>query len=227
MPESGLYSIELEYYPIKGTNSTIQRNLLIDGKIPFEEASQLEFDRVFTPESSVNETLQTSLKEKAQWLSTTIKDASGLYNELEFYFTAGEHRITLESVAEPMAISSIVLNPSEKNIPDYITVLEDCRDQGISEIQGVLTDGILKVQAENAEEMSSPALYGSSDNSSPINEPYQYDEQKINVIGGSKGKIPVPGSLGELKSRKRTISHRISVQTKLFAGYSMCQELIY
>ena len=190
LPESGLYSIELEYYPIKGTNSTIQRNLLIDGKIPFEEASQLEFDRVFTPESSVNETLQTSLKEKAQWLSTTIKDASGLYNELEFYFTAGEHRITLESVAEPMAISSIVLNPSEKNIPDYITVLEDCRDQGISEIQGVLTDGILKVQAENAEEMSSPALYGSSDNSSPINEPYQYDEQKINVIGGSKWQDP-------------------------------------
>ncbi len=182
LPESGLYSIELEYYPIKGTNSTIQRNLLIDGKYLLKRLLNWNLTEFFTPESSVNETLQTSLKEKAQWLSTTIKDASGLYNELEFYFTAGEHRITLESVAEPMAISSIVLNPSEKNIPDYITVLEDCRDQGISEIQGVLTDGILKVQAENAEEMSSPALYGFSDNSSPINEPYQYDEQKINVI---------------------------------------------
>ena len=27
--------------------------------------------------------------------------------------------------------------------------------------------------------------------------------------------------------KRQTISHRISVQTKLFAGYSMCQELIY
>ena len=90
MPESGLYSIELEYYPIvKGRIPRSRRNLLIDGKIPFEEASQLEFDRVFTPESSVNETLQTSLKEKAQWLSTTIKDASGLYNELEFLLRRG------------------------------------------------------------------------------------------------------------------------------------------
>lgn len=50
--------------------------------------------------------------------------------------------------------------------------------------------GILKIQAEDASAVSSSALYATADNSSPANEPYRYDEQKINVIGGTKWQEP-------------------------------------
>ena len=50
--------------------------------------------------------------------------------------------------------------------------------------------GILKIQAEDASAVSSSALYAAADNSSPANEPYRYDEQKINVIGGTKWQEP-------------------------------------
>lgn len=45
--QAGLYTITLAYYPMEGTSSAVQRRLLIDGTVPFEEASQLEFGRVF------------------------------------------------------------------------------------------------------------------------------------------------------------------------------------
>ena len=78
-----LYTITLAYYPMEGTSSAVQRRLLIDGTVPFEEASQLEFGRVFARESTEDEERQTVLKEEPQWLSATLQDASGFYGPLQ------------------------------------------------------------------------------------------------------------------------------------------------
>ncbi len=46
VPEAGFYQMELNYYPVKGKNNSIERQLLINGEIPFEGARYLEFSRM-------------------------------------------------------------------------------------------------------------------------------------------------------------------------------------
>jgi len=50
--EAGFYQISVRYYPIKGKSSSIERTLLINGKVPFEGASFV-FHRIWdnNPES--------------------------------------------------------------------------------------------------------------------------------------------------------------------------------
>ena len=50
VPESGLYHMSVLYYPIAGKSSGIERALLIDGEVPFEEAAYLQFDRIWDNE---------------------------------------------------------------------------------------------------------------------------------------------------------------------------------
>ncbi|MGO4373887.1 hypothetical protein AB4Z21_24615, partial [Paenibacillus sp. MCAF20] len=52
VPEDGLYHLGLRYFPIEGNTSPIERELLIDGSAPFEEASRLVFSRVWRNETS-------------------------------------------------------------------------------------------------------------------------------------------------------------------------------
>src|SRR5690606_31890261 len=43
--ESGFYQIEVDYFPIEGKRSSIDRALKIDGQFPFNEAQRLSFYR--------------------------------------------------------------------------------------------------------------------------------------------------------------------------------------
>ena len=43
--QSGFYSLSVLYYPVEGKSSNIQRAVYIDGKLPFSEASIVEFTR--------------------------------------------------------------------------------------------------------------------------------------------------------------------------------------
>lgn len=47
VPQSGLYDLELTYYPYEGKNSEIQRAFFIDGKLPYGELALVEFNRVW------------------------------------------------------------------------------------------------------------------------------------------------------------------------------------
>ncbi len=190
VPEAGLYYVRIGYLPLPGTNSEIQRKFLIDGKLPFEEAGEIEFGRVFGFEETEDDTSSPSTKEISGWTTAVLSDASGMFGKFAFYFSEGAHTVALESSSEPMAVSSVVLEQAEDGIPSYEEALESYRSRGITEVKGALDGGILKIQAEDASAVSSSALYATADNSSPANEPYRYDEQKINVIGGTKWQEP-------------------------------------
>ncbi|MGN1122220.1 MAG: hypothetical protein ACI4RV_07615, partial [Eubacteriales bacterium] len=47
IPETAMYSITVEYYPVAGNSATIERILLIDDEIPFNEARYMNFSRVW------------------------------------------------------------------------------------------------------------------------------------------------------------------------------------
>ena len=47
VPATGLYSIGVDYYPIKGKSSAIERNIYINGELPYTEARAATLDRIY------------------------------------------------------------------------------------------------------------------------------------------------------------------------------------
>lgn len=52
VPKTGKYMISIEYYPVEGKSSSIERTLYIDGKVPFYEARFLTCTKVWADEYS-------------------------------------------------------------------------------------------------------------------------------------------------------------------------------
>lgn len=196
IPKAGLYAIKIEYVPIKGTEGYIQRSILIDGQEPFEEAGNIQFSRAFKDATTVVHSKGQNDKRPAQqevfeWSSVYVQDTQRFYGDkLEFYFSAGSHRIQLKSLAEPMAIHAVTLESKEKQTKTYSEVLSQYKDEGLATVRGVLKNGIEVKQAEDSYEKSDQTLYPVSDNTSPNNEPFDISKQKINAIGGTKWENP-------------------------------------
>ncbi|UVI31499.1 extracellular solute-binding protein [Paenibacillus spongiae] len=192
VPEDGLYHMGLRYYPVDGNSSSIERELLIDGSAPFDEATRLLFSRVWRNElpkvemdSNGNE-LRPRQVENPEWQETIFHDAEGYYKEpFSFFLTKGQHRITLNSLREPMIIDSLKLY-QEETIPDYKTVVKSYEDKGYDVTKGQF----IKFQGESASLKSNPSLYPLNDRSSPGTEPYHVSKIRMNTIGGVNWKIP-------------------------------------
>jgi len=135
IPESGLYRIRVTYYPLKGSGSAIVRKIMVDNEIPFAEAETIEFARIWVDDSDYstdklgNDNMPMQI-ESPRFETVMVSDHTGSSEEpLQFYFSKGEHTITLESVREPMAISAIELVPMSK-LESYKTVTAEYQEKG-------------------------------------------------------------------------------------------------
>ncbi|WP_152394181.1 extracellular solute-binding protein [Paenibacillus guangzhouensis] len=191
VPQDGLYNIGLNYFTVKGKDSDIERELRIDGKIPFTEANSITFQRIWKDESTTFERderdndLLPSQIEVPMWQDMLLKDATGYVEEpYAFYFAKGEHTLTLTSVKEPLVIRSIKLtNP--QTTPSYETIARTYKERGYKNAQQEL-----KIQAEHATYKSSPTLLAYNDHSSPAVEPYHVSKLRNNAMGGWAWRLP-------------------------------------
>ncbi len=182
--KAGLYAILVDYYTVEGYGSSIERNVYIDGELPFEESEGISFSRIYKDDIAEVSglTVRPDQIETHKWNSEYVMDSYGYWcPAMYYYLSAGTHEITFESVKEPMAISGITLI-SENITPDsYSEVLSSTN---ASDVKGALENGVLIIQAENALEKNSPTLYGKSENTSTKTQPYSYKAKLINTIGG-------------------------------------------
>lgn len=185
--QAGFYNMQIGYYPVEGKGAQIERTLYIDGEIPFEEARSILFYRrwvdVGEVEYSANgNEYRREQEEKPEWITFDVKsNGSNLDGYLKFYFSAGTHTITLQSVSEPMAISEITLCQLEEP-KTYEEVLKTYQSEGYQEVS---TETVpLKIQAEDPSVKSSATLYALEDRTSPINEPFDISKTVLNTIGG-------------------------------------------
>jgi ABC-type sugar transport system, periplasmic component len=192
VPQSGLYHIAIRYFPIEGKSSAIERELLIDGELPFASARNLIFHRVWTNEREEIEQdnrgneLRPRQVEAPAWQETLLRDTEGYYEEpYMFYFSKGKHKLTLVSSREPMAIDYIKLFRYDAP-PAYEEVKAGYASMGYKETSGQL----IKVQGEHATVKSSPTLYPITDRSSPSTEPYDVSKIRMNTIGGNNWRVP-------------------------------------
>ncbi|MEO3946636.1 extracellular solute-binding protein [Gorillibacterium sp. CAU 1737] len=190
--EEGLYNISALYFPVEGKSSAIERSLLIDGETPFEQAKYLQFDRVWGNEKEAVEKdnqgndLRPRQVEHPEWREGFFKDSDGYEVEpFLFYFTKGQHTLTLVSTREPMVISQIKLYQEDAPLP-YEKVLEQAKANGMKEATGEP----IVIEAEQASAKSSPTLYPQSERSSSAVSPYSASKVRINTIGGYNWRLP-------------------------------------
>lgn len=189
---AGLYNIRIHYYQIEGKSSAIERELLINGEVPFKGADILMFDRLWgnASEEIIRDDRGNDLKprqvEKPEWRLSSFIDSDGYFEDpYLFYFAKGEQTITLNALREPLAIDYIELY-QEAELLTYADLQAKYNEQGLK----ATSNQFIKIQAEDAVIKSSPTLYPITDRSSPTIEPYHMSKLRINAIGGMNWKLP-------------------------------------
>jgi ABC-type glycerol-3-phosphate transport system substrate-binding protein len=199
LPESGLYAISLEYYPVEGKTSEIQRSVFVDGELPYEELALAAFHRIWTvdvqdtcaDENGVtvkawetdNQGFQVKPEsvEAPEWVTGYVYDSNGYISDpLTVYLEAGRHTITLLSQKEPMLIHALTLGTI--TYPDSYADAKAALDAtGAKPSSGQM----IRIEAENADRMSSQMLYPRQDQSSPAVYPSSPKLLLNNTIGGT------------------------------------------
>lgn len=228
VPEAGLYQIELEYYPVSGKNNTIQREIRINGELPFDGAQYLEFTRNWTDSAPVardarENDIRPQQVEAPCWMSAWCGDSSGYVADAYcFYFEKGLNTVTLESVKEPMAIASLTLK-QQPSLPSYDEYVTQARADGAVEV-GVGES--VKIQGEDAVCKSESTLYPVNDRTSPKTEPYDAAKIRMNSIGGNNWnqvgqwitwevEVPVDGLYEIAVKYKQSIKQGVTVVREL------------
>lgn len=189
--EEGFYNLLFQYYPIEGKNSEIEREIYINGELPFKGADYIEFYRIWKGETDIEQDsrgndIRPRQVESPEWISEYAKDSERFETKAyQFYFNKGKNQITIASVKEPMIIGSITLK-QERELPSYEEYKEQNKNSGHS--KGTLETPV-KIQGEKPLFTSSSTLYPIGDRTSPLTEPYSPSKIRLNMIGGSNWKL--------------------------------------
>ncbi|MBQ7850839.1 MAG: hypothetical protein IJ343_14025, partial [Clostridia bacterium] len=135
VPEAGFYNIELSFLTSKSRGVDLERELLINGELPFDGADTMTFSRLWRDEGTVvlqEDGRKIRMDENGKEIrsydtqgnqirpsQTEIfgveqhiwcRDSLGYITEpYRFYFEAGENTITLNAESEPMVVTAISL----------------------------------------------------------------------------------------------------------------------
>ena len=186
VPEEGMYSVQIEYLTVESRGVDIERELHINGELPFSGADMLRFSRLWVDGGEVRQDnqgndIRPSQVEKFEYQTAYCRDDMGYETEpYKFYFAAGENKLSLKAINEPMIIRSISLVPvtGHQSYEDYLA------EQPQVEMTSEAKSFQLTIEGEDAVTRSSPSLYARYDHASPSTVPYDVYHTVLNYIGG-------------------------------------------
>ena len=192
VPQTGWYQLQLDYHTRETKGASIEREIQIDGQLPFSQAASITLFRVwqgsastdgqnggrFEQDKNGNELVPLQ-KEQASWVTADLRDTFGYTEEpLRFYFTQGNHKLTLVSKREPAIIGGIRLY-QVPDVPTYAEYRQQYADAA------VIDDYIQIIQAELAVRKSDPVLVPTTDRTSAATQPSDPAKIRLNTIGGA------------------------------------------
>ena len=187
--ESGIYNMEFYYHTISGASTTIDVGIRIDDEYPFTACKDIALDRYWKDATAIrkdskdNELKPTQI-EKDKWVTYTVKDKEGLFNDpYIFYLEAGDHTLTLEGIRTNIALKSITFKNYE-DLPAYVKA----SDADIGATPALTNDNdigskTILIQAETPLEKTSSTLYATYDRTSYLTNPSHPTKQRYNTLG--------------------------------------------
>lgn len=174
----------VDEYTVKDSNGNVKKirsnsQEFLDFVLKYEN-NQKDSDRLFQKDNNGNE-LKPDKVLLEEWNTYVMHDSSGYYNDpLKFYFSEGEHLLTLQTVKEPIAIKRIKLKKVE-TAPDYENYLKAHADK-----KDYTGDKKVMIQAEYPTIVSERTIYQLNDRTSTITIPQDPALVRTNEIGGDK-----------------------------------------
>lgn len=181
---AGLYSMEITYCGVENKKADMLRSISINGKIPFDEASNIAFTRIYTNDSyefkvdSQDNQVRPQQIEVIEWQTVEVRGNSGYYSEpLLFSLEAGVNTVGLTALAEPMAISCIRFFKWSNSVSyaEYSQKRESLGNSG----------ELLRIQGEDAKYKSAYSMAPISVTGSADMDPISLTTTRYNALGGS------------------------------------------
>ena len=185
-PKEGLYNIRLEYLTVEARGIDIEREIAINGEVPFTGASTLNFSRLWTDAGEVRKDnqgndIRPTQVERFEKQTAFCMDNMGYQTEpYAFYFKEGENELTIRGVNEPVKLCAISLTP----VAEALTYEEYSAGQPETAMSDEGKNYSLTIQGESAALRSAPSLYARYDRSSSQTVPYSVNNTVLNYIGG-------------------------------------------
>jgi len=189
VPESGFYNLYMEYLTVESRGVPAERTLKINGEIPFDDAANITFGRIWTDKSepivdNQGNQIRPMQVEIYDWQSVYFKDGMGYEIEpYRFYFEKGKNTITLEGVNEPMIIRTFTLAAVEETAS-----YEEYHAQGGAPATGEGLTYVAKIEGEDSVRRSESSLYAKYDKASANTSPYSVTTTILNYVGGDTWK---------------------------------------
>lgn len=191
VPNAGLYSVYIEYYPQESRGIDIERALYVNDEIPFYGADAVTFSRVWSDSGKIQKDnqgndIRPTQVESPIWQNAYFKDYMGYYlKPYQFYFNKGVNSLQFKGVNEPLVLRKVTLKNVEK-IPTYAEYSKSIKKDDFNNSKST---NIIKIQGEASQRRSSPSLYPNNDRASSITEPYSPSLILMNKIGGNQWRV--------------------------------------
>jgi len=190
VPESGFYNLFIEYLLPESRGVMAERAVYINGELPFEDAKNITFTRIWTDGGPVRvdnqgNQIRPTQVEVFDWQSAYFKDDMGYIVEpYKFYFEKGTNEITLDAENEPMVLRKFeLLGITETmNYEEYLaSVPADAGSEAAKSYS-------VTIQGEDSTRRSESSLYAKYDRSSPTTYPNSVTNTVLNYVGGETWK---------------------------------------
>ncbi|MDE5584118.1 MAG: extracellular solute-binding protein [Ruminococcus sp.] len=160
--ETGIYCLNMTYFAMVSDSPIIEICVRIDGKIPYDVASRITLNRVWTNEHDIytdshGNQVRPPQVQKGMWLDTDFKDTDGFFSEpIFFYLGKGTHEVTFSAERTDFAIESFKFYNPEKllSYSEYI---------GSADISDS-AEGFFRIEGENSVYKSDSTLFPTCDN---------------------------------------------------------------
>ena len=192
VPESGFYNLYIEYLLPESRGVAAERVVYINGEVPFEDARNVSFSRIWTDGGEVrvdnqgNEIRPTQV-EVYDWQTAYFRDDMGYIAEpYKFYFEKGTNSITLEGENEPMFLKKLTVS-AVRDIDTYEEYL--AKQPQVNASEGARNYSQV-IQGETSTLRSESSLYAKYDRSSPTTQPNSVTTTVLNYVGGEAWRSP-------------------------------------
>jgi len=186
IPESGFYNIYLEYLLPQSRGVAAERCVYINGEVPFEDARNLTFTRIWKDGGPVKidnqgNQIRPTQVEEYDWQDSYLKDDRGyVADPYMFYFEAGKNTISLGAENEPMVIKKMTVAP----VQELDTYQEYIAKQPAVNSSATAKEYIQQIEGESSTFRSESSLYAKYDRSSPTTSPTSVTKTVLNYVGG-------------------------------------------
>ena len=186
MPKAGLYNIQMEYLTVESRGINIEREIAINGEVPFSGASTLSFSRLWTDAGEIrkdnqgNDVRPTQIERFERQTAYCTDDMGYQTEPYAFYFNEGENELTIRAINEPVILCAVRMTPLAQ-FPSYEEYIAGQPEVTMSE---EALNYSQTIQGESSLLRSAPSLYPRYDRSSALTEPYSVSNTILNYIGG-------------------------------------------